>query len=473
MHKILLSFSLLLLSLSLAAKVSLPSVFGDNMVLQQQTDAAFWGTANPGAKVTITTSWAKAKTVVVADADGYWNTTVATPTAGGPFVMSFTDGEEKLVLNNILSGEVWFCSGQSNMQMPVQGFPSQPVEGSMETVLGAKKSVPIRVCSVEPAFNAKEQNFCKCKWRENTPDAVAEASATAYFFAKQLNETLDVPVGIIVSKIGGTKIESWMSRDALQNALPNERLKFLDDKNTKLNFKYACVLFNAMVAPIIPYTIKGWIWYQGEANINDAQRYAVLMPAYAAMMRARWNQPKMPFYYVQIAPYQYTDPDGIKSPLLQEVQEKCLDVIPNCGMATTLDVGDKLCIHPAKKQPVGQRLAALALYNTYGMNVVYPVAPRFKSVEFNDKLAIVKFQMNPAGLAPLGHPLVGFEVAGPDKVFYKAEATISKDRKAVEVTIPSEVSEPVAVRYCFHNYAEGNLTSNWGIPAGPFRSDNW
>lgn len=460
------------LTLNLGAKVTLPSVFGDNMVLQQKTDAALWGTADANAKVTITASWTKAKTTVTADSEGNWKTTIATPAAGGPFEMTFSDGE-KLTLKNVLCGEVWFCSGQSNMQMPVKGFPAQPTEGSLETVLDAKASVPIRICTIGGAYTATEQKDCKCKWEENTPDAVANTSATAYYFARQLNTTLDIPVGIIISKWGGTRIESWMSREALLEVFPSYNLKHLDADPGKLSAKHACVLFNGMVAPVIPYTIKGWIWYQGEANRKGPEQYYYLMQAYAKMMRSRWGLPEMPFYWVQIAPYHYGDENETDSPVFQTWQEKCLDAIPNSGMATTLDVGDRWCIHPAKKVQVGTRLATLALYNDYGIKSITPFAPRFAGVEFNDRVANVTFSGDFGNLAPLGHPLVGFEVAGPDKVFHPAEATIAKDRKSVDVKCPAEVSEPVAVRYAFHNYVEGNLTNDWGIPAGPFRSDNW
>jgi len=471
MKKFLLCAAALSLSLSLGATVTLPSVFGDNMVLQRKTDAALWGSAKANSKVTITASWTKAKTIVTADAEGNWKTTISTPEAGGPFEMTFSDGE-KLTLRNILIGEVWFCSGQSNMQMPVQGFPAQPVQGSLEVVLGAKASTPVRICTVAGAYTATEQNDCKCVWQENTPDAVTQTSATAYFFARQLNETLGVPVGIIISKWGGTRIESWMSRDALLEAFPRYNVSILDGDPKKFNAKMPCGLFNAMVAPVIPYTIKGWIWYQGEANRNNPEQYITLMQAYAKMMRSRWNLPEMPFYWVQIAPYKYEDAEKTAGAAFQEAQEKCLDLIPFSGMATTLDVGDKDCIHPSGKKQVGTRLAALALYNDYGVKAIYPNAPRCTGIEVRGGIANVKFAKIPGGLAPLGHDLEGFEIAGQDKVFVSAAAIIAKDRESVDVTIPEGLGETVYVRYAYHNWAEGNLTSIWGIPAGPFSTEN-
>ena len=472
MKRIVLAAALLLLAGSAAsAKVTLPHVFSDNMVLQQHTQAAFWGTAQAGKKVTISPSWTKARTVVTADSEGRWKARVQTPEAGGPYEITISDGE-KLTLGNILVGEVWFCSGQSNMQMPVRGFPAQPVEGSLDVILGARKSAPIRMCTVKNATSPTEKTDCNCNWQENTPDAVAATSATAYFFARQLQATLDVPVGILIAHWGGTRIESWMSREALAALYPETRFSHLD-KPVKDMHRYPCTLFNAMVAPVIPYTVKGWIWYQGEANRHDPPRYVRLMEGYARMMRERWEAPDMPFYYVQIAPYRYEDPVQTKGALLQEAQEKALDVIPNSGMATTLDVGDCDCIHPARKQQVGQRLAALALCHTYGMTAIKADAPRYTGFTVEDGKAILKFKVDGQGLAPLGHELKGFEVAGEDRVFHPAEAKIAKDRKSVEVTIPEGVGTPASIRYAFHNFAEGNLTSTWNIPAGPFRTDDW
>lgn len=472
MKRILVCAATLALCLNLGAKVTLSSVFGDNMVLQQKTDAALWGTADAGSKVTITASWTKARITVTADGDGNWKTTIPTPQAGGPFQMTFSDGDGKTTLSNVLCGEVWFCSGQSNMQMPMKGFDAQPVEGSTEVILSAKKSTPIRICTIGGAYPPVEKKDCKCEWQENTPDAVAGTSATAYFFARQLNATLDIPVGIIISKWGGTRIESWMSREALLEAYPDYNVRILDGDPKKFNAKMPCGLFNGMVAPVIPYTIKGWIWYQGEANRKNPEQYTVLMQAYARMMRERWGLPEMPFYWVQIAPYNYGDENGIDSPFFQEAQEECLDLIPFSGMATTLDVGDRWCIHPCRKQQVGMRLAALALYNDYGVKAVWPKAPRCTGLEVSNGVANVKFEKIPGGLAPLGHPLIGFEIAGADKVFQPAEAIIAKDRASVDVKIPSGLGETVYVRYAYHNYAEGNLMSNWGIPAGPFSTEN-
>lgn len=473
MKKYLLFAAALLLCAGARAKVVLPHVFGDNMVLQQKTEAAFWGTASARAKVTIAPSWTKDKTVVTAGSDGKWSARVQTPEAGGPYEIELSDGE-KTTLSNVLVGEVWFCSGQSNMEMPVKGFAAQPVEGSLDEILNASTTRQIRVCNVVRKTSFKEEEDADCRWVTCSPGMVASTSATAWFFASQLERTLGVPVGLVLSKWGGTKIESWMDRDAYLKINPGVDLVQME-KNTSVEpHRKACTLFNGMVAPVIPFTVKGWIWYQGESNRQNSAQYAALMEGYAQMMRSRWNSPAMPFYYVQIAPYRYTsDPMDTSGALLMEAQEKALDLIPNSGMATTLDVGDPDCIHPARKRQVGQRLAALALEHTYGMKVIKADAPRFTGFIVDGKKMVLSFNVDSQGLAPLGHKIVGFEVAGEDKVFHPADARVAKDRHSVEVVIPAGIGTPAAVRYAFHDCGVGNLTSCWGIPVGPFRSDSW
>ena len=217
MKKLILIIGLFCLSVSLTfAKVELPPIFADNMVLQQQSDAALWGKSEPNAKVVITTTWSKNKTVVSSDADGKWFARIATPAAGGPYDITFNDGE-KLTLKNVLIGEVWICAGQSNMEMQMKGFPAQPVEGATELIFSAKPSTLIRSCNLKRERSFEPQEVCPATWYEHTPEGVYEASATAYFFAKKLYEVLEVPVGIINVSWGGTPIEAWMNPEMLRN----------------------------------------------------------------------------------------------------------------------------------------------------------------------------------------------------------------------------------------------------------------
>ena len=470
MKRILIMLTALCAVLVMDAKVVLPHVLGDNMVLQRDTEVKLWGTAKPGKKVTVTPSWSGTPVTVKAGKDGKWVASVKTGAAGGPYSIVFDDGE-KLTVENVLLGEVWFCSGQSNMEMPVKGFGNQPVEGNAEVILEARPETPIRMCTVKRETAFEEKDDCTAAWLEHTPEAVGNTSATAYFFAEYLNKVLDVPVGVIVSCWGGTRIEAWMNRETV-SAFPGYDLSYLDTKEKAPRWDDPALMYNAMVAPVRNYTIKGFLWYQGEANRNRSKDYAKLQPAYVNMMRGLWGLGELPFYYVQIAPYCYENPDEVGSALLREAQMKNMAEIPHSGMAVTLDIGDKDCIHPAKKREVGHRLAYMALEKDYGFKAIDSYPPVYQSMEVKDGKAILSFKVGKMGMCPRGHVLTGFEVAGEDKVFHPAEAVIRKSNQ-VEVTC-KEVPVPVAVRYCFYNWTDkACLTNNYGIPASSFRTDDW
>ena len=477
MNKRYLSLCLILLccALTAGAKVVLPPVISDNMVLQQNTDAALWGKAEPGKKVTIIPSWAKAKTVVIAGEDGSWSARVSTPAAGGPYEITFV-GAEKVTLKNILIGEVWICSGQSNMEMPVKGFKGQPVDGSADLILGAKPSVPIRTCNLQRVKALTPQDECACSWGENTPENVANASATAYFFAKKLHEVLDIPVGVINVSWGGTPIEAWMKKELISGEFGNEfDLSFYDkgEFREKNPHKAPGVLYNGMHHSVIPFTAKGFIWYQGCDNRTRFEQYKRLQPAFVKMLREDWGNEDMPFYFTQIAPYRYDDPESPVGGYMMWAQAQTLDLIPHSGMATTHDVGSFACIHPADKESVGNRLAYQALVNDYGLKGVDAFPPVFSEAEFKDGKATVSFT-NPGamGLSPINVELGGFELAGEDKVFHPAKAKVLGDKMKIQVW-SSEVPEPVAVRYGMKNWSVATLFNTFGIPASPFRSDDW
>ncbi len=458
-------------AVSVSAKVVLPHIFTDNMVLQQQTEANIWGQADANTTVVITPSWEGVAAVAVkADKDGNWKASVPTPAAGGPYTITISDGEE-LVLSNVLIGEVWLCSGQSNMYMRMKGYENQPVEGAADIIISSTPDTPIRMCTLSLVASLTPQDDCEMTpWMENTPEAVADASATAYCFARYVQKVLNVPVGLIIASWGGSAMEAWMDKETISSSFPEFDLSYLDgeempdDRNHRPG-----LLYNGMLHPIIPFTIKGMIWYQGEQNRFNPYQYLRLQPAFVKMLREQFEVGDFPFYYVQIAPYRYGD--DLNSAFLRESQMKALELIPNSGMAVTLDAGDYGCIHPAKKQVVGQRLALLALEDTYGMKGVESHAPLYKSWEVEDGKINVYFEVGPMGLAPLGHELDGFEVAGEDRVFHPATAMIVKGDK-VEV-VCDEVAEPAAVRYCFHDCVTGTLFNNFGIPASSFRTDEW
>ena len=456
------------------AKVELPPVFADNMVLQQQTEAALWGKAEAGAKVTITTTWSKAKTVVKADADGKWFVRVATPAAGGPYEITFNDGD-KVTLKNVLIGEVWICSGQSNMEMPMKGFKGQPIIGGPELILTAKPSTLIRSCNLKRTKAMDVQETCPATWYEHTPEGVSEASATAYFFAKMLYDVLQIPVGIINVSWGGTPIEAWMNPELLKKEFASElNLGHLDSKvwPEKYPYKAPGVLYNGMMHSVVKYTAKGFIWYQGCDNKGRFEQYKRLQPAFVQMLRDEWGNQEMPFYFTQIAPYKYNDPQDREAGYMMWAQAQTLDLIPRSGMAATHDAGELACIHPADKKSVGTRLAYLALANDYGFNLFDANPPVYESFEVVDGEALVKFKVGPMGLSPISTELEGFELAGEDGVFYPAMGRLHKDRKYVRVRCP-EVPNPVAVRYGMRNWSVATLFNCNGIPASPFRSDNW
>ena len=476
MKKLILIIGLFCLSVSLTfAKVELPPIFADNMVLQQQSDAALWGKSEPNAKVVITTTWSKNKTVVSSDADGKWFARIATPAAGGPYDITFNDGE-KLTLKNVLIGEVWICAGQSNMEMQMKGFPAQPVEGATELIFSAKPSTLIRSCNLKRERALEPQEKCPATWYEHTPEGVYEASATAYFFAKKLYEVLEVPVGIINVSWGGTPIEAWMNPEMLRKEFEGEiKLTHLDTKvwPEKGPQNAPGVLYNGMLHSIVPFTAKGFIWYQGCSNKSRFEQYKRLQPAFVRMLRDEWGNQDMGFYFTQIAPYKYDDPQNCQGGYMMWAQAQTLELIPHSGMAATHDVGEFACIHPADKKTVGDRLAYLALANDYGFDFMDVNPPIYESFEVKDSEAHVRFKVGKRGISPRSMDLDGFELAGADKVFYPAKARVhSTDRNIIRVWCP-EVPNPKAVRYGMHNWSEATFFNCYGIPVSPFRTDDW
>ncbi len=474
MKKLLLASALLLSACILNAKVTLPPVIGDNMVLQQQTQAALFGKAEPGKTVTVKTSWNKKKVSTTADAEtGRWLVRVQTPSAGGPYEITISDGE-KITLKDVLIGEVWFASGQSNMEMPVKGYGSQPAKDGIKYITSARASRPIRYCHIKRQFSTTVLDNCEGVWEKHTPNAVANASATAYFFAEALQNVLDIPVGIIESSWGGSTIETWIKQEVLEKDYPEFDLGHLNGtKPVKTAHHQPSLLYNGQVAPLIPFTFKGMIWYQGESNRNRPEQYIKLQRSYVEMMRADFGVPDAPFYCVQIAPYPYDNGRKTHSGYFCEAQQKSVEGMEHAGYVTTVDIGEHGTIHPCRKQEVGQRLAWLALCNDYGMDAIEAVAPSYKIVSFHDGKGFVEMKVGKLGLSPMGVDIPGFEIAGPDRKFHQAFARRDSKRGNVVMVWSPDVPEPVAIRYCWRNWSVGGLYNNFGIPAGPFRTDDW
>ncbi|HOO98251.1 MAG TPA: sialate O-acetylesterase [Bacteroidales bacterium] len=461
-----LAFTLLVYQAVSIAEVKLPSVFSDNMVIQQQTEAAIWGTATPNSTVKISTSWNRKSYTSRADASGKWKVKVTTPAAGGPYTITVTQGNS-IVLKNVLVGEVWVCSGQSNMEMPMKGFRNQPITGSNEYISTSANS-RIRLITVPKVTSLTPLDDFEGSWKLCEPENVSQFSATAYFFGLLLNQALDVPVGLINTSWGGTRIEPWISESGFTGfdwvQLPDKTVKV-----EKLSQQTPTVLYNAMINPIAGYGIRGAIWYQGESNRNEYARYEKLMPGLALNWRSMWSIGEFPMYYVQIAPYDY-GPTGANSAFLREAQLKASTAIPGLGMACIMDTGEKDCIHPANKKAAGDRLAYLALVKTYGKNGFACEGPVLKEMTIEGNQVKLTFDNSPNGLTSFGRELKCFEIAGANKRFYPAQAFITSG--GITLFAP-QVNQPVAVRYAFKDFITGDLFNTEGLPASSFRTDEW
>ncbi|RZL51119.1 MAG: sialate O-acetylesterase [Pedobacter sp.] len=452
-----------LMSSLLKAQITLPAIFGNGMVLQQKDDANFWGKAKPNTSLTITSSWNNKIYNLKTDASGNWKAKIATPAAGGPYSIVFNDGK-KLILSDILIGEVWLCSGQSNMEMPIKGFANQPILNANDILLDADEP-GVMLFRIEKNMSRTPLSVLNNKWEHTNASTVKEFSAVGYQFARLLQQKLKVPIGIIQCAYGGTDIEAWMSKKSLNG--------FSDFKNppdtAKLIKNDPAVLFNAMLNPIIGYTMKGVLWYQGENNRFNPLTYDKKMAAMVKEWRTLWGIGEWPFYYVQIAPNVYKD---VKEniPLLYEAQARAMQLITNSGMVVSVDAGSQTTIHPSNKTIIAKRLAYWALAKSYGKEGVSYLSPVYKSLKIVDDKAVISFDQIPLGLTAYDQKLISFEIAGENKVFYPADAAISGKTVVVK---NADVKKPVAVRYAFKDNAVGNLYNVEGLPLAPFRTDDW
>lgn len=459
------AFILLCLCFSIrtTAKIQLPSIFTDNMVLQQQSAIRLWGHAKPNARLSIMGSWDRKNYTLQVPASGKWNLKIQTPKAGGPYTLSFNDGS-LLSLHNILIGEVWLCSGQSNMEMALRGN-SSPILNASEIILNADNP-SLRLYRVSRAATIAPAADLKGQWMESTSATARDFSALAFQYGQILQKKLKVPVGIILSSTGGTMIEAWMSKNSLI-AFPEVKVPESLDPAQAVH-KEPTVLYNGMIAPLLGYGIKGFLWLQGESNRHEPELYEKLFPVMVADWRKNWGLGDIPFYYIQIAPYGGTDKTR-SGPRLREAQLNAAKVIPNSGMVSALDVGMETDIHFMDKTTLAQRSAYWALGKTYGIKGISYHSPELKSMEIKGDTAILTFNYAPY-LTSYRKPLTLFEIAGEDKKFHPAKAVI----KANQVSVSSqEVARPVAVRYAYKEWVKAELFNNDGLPASSFRTDNW
>lgn len=668
----LIMLSLVIASVNIAqSRIELPTFFSDNMVLQRNSETNIWGKGTPLKTISIEADWGNSTSTEVLD-DGTWKTRIETPDAGGPYNLTITDGIEKVVMKNVLIGEVWLCSGQSNMEMPLAGWPPNDlIDNSAHEIASANYS-DLRLFTVSRARSASPMDDVIGNWEECSPQSAQSFSATAYFFGKKIYDELGIPIGLIHSSWGGTPAEAWTeisylkdvpgyenfpssldemtaNQDKLNDwleshksieikelgsktefvdidfddaqcktlefddtdwddmnlptkweqtdvgnfdgviwfrktiSVPNdwensdlilelgpiddmdavffngikigayesvggwnidrkyeisgellqsgsntiavrvidtgggggicgqeEQLKIYpvhkSDKaisiagswkylpvaeyvNSKfylygvaentyptrpgfgisVNSQTPTMLYNAMIAPLVGYNLRGAIWYQGESNVGRTEQYRKLFPAMIQSWRNAWRQGEFPFYFVQIAPYNYADPDSPESAELRESQLAALE-LKNTGVAVTLDIGMADNIHPANKKDVGERLALWALAKDYGKADLVYSGPIYKSIEIDDGKLVLSFDQIGSGIASKEKYLSGFTIAGKDKKFVEATAVIEKD----QVIVTNEkIKEPVAVRYTWKNVPKCSLFNKEGLPAPTFKTDNW
>jgi len=482
------------------AAIKLPAVIDSNMVLQQGKAVQLWGWADPGEEIEVHCSWRAKNLQGKADKDGKWRVSVDSPAAGGPYTISINDKK----LDNILCGEVWVCSGQSNMQWSLSRTEN------FEAAIAAANYKNIRLFYVQRTVAVRVQDDLIGSWTTCTSKTAAGFSAVGYYFGRKLHKELNVPVGLINTSWGGTRIEPWtppvgfQQVPALENIIEEMKTAEVDysksvaesideieewtrDARTALaankpipnvlkvprhpldHNQRPSSLYNAMVAPLVPFGIKGAIWYQGESNRADGLLYFEKMKALIGGWRNIWDQSDMPFYYVQLAPFRYGG-DPTLLPQIWQAQTKALS-IPNTGMAIINDIADVNNIHPKNKVDVGERLALWALTKNYGKKGIVYCGPLYKSMAVRNGRIRIRFDHAGTGLASRdGETLTWFTIAGEDRKFVKANTRIR--RKSV-VVWSDEVPNPVAVRFAWDQLAEPNLVNKEGLPASSFRTDDW
>jgi sialate O-acetylesterase len=492
------------------AEVKPHGLFSNGVVLQRGKTAPIWGTADPGETVAVSwyqgDKWLGSVKPKEADKDGNWRFDLHFEEAGGPYEIKVSSKANTIVITNVMVGEVWVCSGQSNMEWPVK------MSANADEVKKNSGNPLIRFFRVTNGPAQSPKHEVRGRWVECSPDTIEGYSAVAYHFGKYLQENLKVPVGLIQNAWGGTPAEVWTSRKVLEGdpklkhiikefqqrvidypqaqeeyeaALAKhqedvEKLKKGRDKEPKRpenpsTFVYNApyLLYNARIATLIPFAIRGAIWYQGESNAGPvrAEEYGHLFPRMIQNWRKDWGQGDFPFLFVQLAPYQKIQEQPTDRPWawLRESQRKTSLTLPNSAMAVITDVGAQDDIHPKKKQPVGERLARAALALAYDQNVAY-TGPVYDSMKVVDGKAFITFKNADAGLEARDGELTGFTIAGKDREFVNATAIIQGNQ--VIVSSPS-VSEPVAVRFGWADFPVVNLWGKDGLPASPFRTDDF
>ncbi len=461
-----LSFLLtLLFAATASAELRLPAIFSDHMILQRGAPAPVWGWADAGSRVTV--HFAGQSLSTTASPNGRWMVRLDSLEASAePRELSIDaqvgDATETVRFQDVVVGEVWLMSGQSNMEMPVKGFGNTPVLHSNDAVAHANNR-NLRLFMVQRKTADEPVDDVVGRWEPSSSPVALNFSAAGYFFIDYLQDVLGVPVGGIDSSWGGTPVEAWTEASVIMEMTG---INIRRDRRGPQN--QPSTLYNGMIAPLVPYGIRGAIWYQGESNVGNAADYEQLFSGMIRNWRTRFDRGDFPFYFVQIAPYEYGENN---SAYLREAQFKTMLHVPNTGMASTMDIGLERNIHPPDKITVGRRLAYWALAKTYGMEGVRYAGPVYREMSVEEGAAILKFDHAPDGLSSFGAELTGFTIAGADKVFHPAKAEIVRggNLKVSSAAVPN----PVAVRYAWQNWIVGSLFDTAGLPASSFRTDEW
>lgn len=459
-----------------SAALTLPDIINRNMVLQQNSEASLWGWAKPKSKVAVTTGWNGKSYTATAGKDGRWDVKVATPAASYDVQNVTVTGDGTTVtLDNVLIGEVWFASGQSNMEMPLRGFWVAPVEGANKAIAeSGKYKHAIRFATVPKAKALTPQTTVGGPWVECVPENAPEFSAVGYFFARELNNILDVPVGIINCSWGGSKVEGWLPAEILKTYSDVDLANAADPDYQE--YSKPMIMYNGMLYPLAGYTVHGFLWNQGESNVGAHADYPERFGTMVNHWRDLWGQGNLPIYCVEVPPHYYGDDNGTWGALLREAQHKAVKAIPNAGIVPTPDLvtpGTSYQIHPGKKLEIGERLAYMAATRDYGVKGIEAEAPEFESVDFDGNSAVLHFSNASDGFMP-DRNIPGFEVAGADHVFYPAQADVlcSNGCNAIKVT-SDKVKDIKSVRFGFKNWQPTYVYSMRELPLVPFRTDNW
>lgn len=468
--------------------LQMSDMYSDNMVLQHGQPLDIHGKADAGEKVTVKIAGQKVRTV--AGTNGKWSVTLRPLKAGGPYTLSISTGKQDLIYKEVLAGEVWLCSGQSNMEFRL----NQSATGKRDIPQAANDRIRLfdmkarwRTDAVEWDASVLDslnhlQYFTDTSWKVCSPETAGRFSAIAYYFGKMLQDSLKVPVGLICNAIGGSPTEAWVDRRTLEYEFPailrnwtqNDFIQGWVRGRAALNVKKSshkfqrhpyepCYLYESGILPLQQYAIKGVLWYQGESNAHNKDAHEKLFKLLIQSWRKNWNNAGLPFYFVQLSSL-----NRPSWPWFRDSQRRLMNEIPNTGMAVCTDRGDSLDVHPTRKQEVGERLARWALSETYGYDMV-PSGPLYKSVTFNKNVATISFDYA-EGLKPSeGTELRTFEIAGEDRVFYPAKAVVEGNRVKVW---SDRVKEPQVVRYGWQPFTGANLVNGEGLPASTFRTDN-